>query len=87
MLMQTSLDLCWVWWEIGMNFVISRDSDEIMRFFGWLCHYDVLVHVSTTWIESISIMVVDEFSNQNETYVGVGLIASDVTHRIGVALT
>jgi hypothetical protein len=32
-------------------------------------------------------MVVDEFLNQNQTFVGVGLIASDETHRVGVVLT
>jgi hypothetical protein len=46
-----------------------------------------VVHVSTTRIKSIGIMVVDEFLNQNQTFVGVGLIVSDVTHRVGVVLT
>jgi hypothetical protein len=45
-----------------------------------------LVHVSTTRIKPIGIMVVDEFSNQNQTFVDVRLIASDVTHRVGLFL-
>jgi hypothetical protein len=56
-------------------------------YLGWLCHYNVPIHVSTQGIKSICVMVVDEFSHQKQIFVCVGLMTSDVTRRIGVILT
>ena len=85
--MKTSLDLCWVWREIGINFYYFDKLWWMCVLCSWICHYMVLGHVSATLIQSICDIEVDAYSGQQSDFANTRLLTIVVTHMMGVLLT